>query len=50
MRNKLNINQAEYSVILRQAVSEIRVARALIAKQVNASANSVLLEFGQIAF
>lgn len=53
MNNKLNINQinqTEYSVILRQAVAEIRVARTQIAKQVNSIANSVYWNLGKLLF
>ncbi|HQB09068.1 MAG TPA: PDDEXK nuclease domain-containing protein [bacterium] len=50
MSNKLNINQTEYSVILQQAVAEIRVARTLIAKQVNSTANSVYWNLGKLLF
>ncbi|HPV20473.1 MAG TPA: PDDEXK nuclease domain-containing protein [bacterium] len=50
MSNKLNINQTEYNVILQQAVAEIRVARTLIAKQVNSTANSVYWNLGKLLF
>ncbi|HOG20591.1 MAG TPA: PDDEXK nuclease domain-containing protein [Salinivirgaceae bacterium] len=50
MSSELNINQTEYSVILQQAVSEIRVARALVAKQVNTTANSVYWNLGKLLF
>jgi len=50
MSSELNINQTEYSVILRQAVAEIRVARASIAKQVNSTANSVYWNLGKLLF
>ncbi len=50
MSNKLNINQSEYSVILQQAVAEIRNARTLIAKQINSTTNSVYWNLGKLLF
>ncbi|ANH82475.1 hypothetical protein A8C56_17210 [Niabella ginsenosidivorans] len=52
MGNKpqININDSDYSEILRQAVAEIRVARTLIAKQVNSTANSVYWNLGKLLF
>jgi len=35
------LQEAEYVDILKQAISQIRTARILIAKQVNSTANSV---------
>jgi len=48
MGNKLNINQTEYSAILRQAVAEIRGARALIAKQLTNTVNSIYWNLGKL--
>jgi len=50
MSNKLNINQSEYSVILQQAVAEIRNARTQIAKQINSTTNSVYWNLGKLLF
>ncbi len=48
--NKLSINEAEYGEILRQAVNQIRVARTLIAKQVNTTTQSVYWNLGKLLF
>lgn len=50
MNKVVNINDSEYSEILRQAVAEIRVARTLIAKQVNSTTNSVYWNLGKLLF
>ncbi len=43
MTNKAqkNINDSDYTEILHQAISQIKTARTLIAKQVNSSTNAV---------
>jgi predicted nuclease of restriction endonuclease-like (RecB) superfamily len=48
--NKLSIDEAEYGEILRQAVSQIRVARTLLAKQVNTTTQSVYWNLGKLLF
>src|SRR5690606_28230903 len=50
MNKVLNTNDSEYTEILRQAVAEIRVARTLIAKQVNSTTNSVYWNLGKLLF
>jgi predicted nuclease of restriction endonuclease-like (RecB) superfamily len=50
MSNQININDADYGEILQQAISQIKTARTLIAKQVNSSANSVYWSLGQLLF
>ena len=44
------MNDSDYDEILQQAVAEIRVARTLIAKQVNSAANSVYWNIGKLLF
>ncbi|RZK43035.1 MAG: DUF1016 domain-containing protein [Pedobacter sp.] len=50
MSNKpqINIDVSEYREILSQAISQIKTARTLIAKQVNSTANSVYWNLGKI--
>ncbi len=43
-------NETTYGEILQQAVAQIRVARAVIAKQVNSAANSVYWNLGKLLF
>lgn len=50
MSKKLNINQNEYSEILRQAVAEIQTARNVVAKQLANAANSVYWSLGKLLF
>jgi predicted nuclease of restriction endonuclease-like (RecB) superfamily len=50
MSNQINVNNADYGEILQQAISQIKTARTLIAKQVNSSANSVYWSLGQLLF
>jgi len=52
MSNKpqININDSDYSEILHQAISQIKTARTLIAKQVNSTANSVYWNLGKLLF
>jgi predicted nuclease of restriction endonuclease-like (RecB) superfamily len=45
-----NINQVEYSALLQLAVTEIRSARTVIAKQVNSSTNSVYWKLGKLLY
>ena len=47
---QMNMNDSDYDEILQQAVAEIRVARTLIAKQVNSAANSVYWNIGKLLF
>ncbi len=47
---KTNINQADYSDLLQLAVTEIKSARSVIAKQINSSANSVYWNLGKLLF
>lgn len=44
------LDDAEYGEILRQAISQIRTARILIAKQVNSSTQSVYWNLGKLLF
>lgn len=44
------INDSEYAQILQQAVSEIRTARATVARQVTSSINSVYWNIGKLLF
>jgi predicted nuclease of restriction endonuclease-like (RecB) superfamily len=44
------MNPTEYSEILQQAVTEIRVARNLVAKQLTSAANSVYWSLGKLLF
>jgi hypothetical protein len=48
--NPPNLDAAEYGEILTQAISQIRTARILIAKQVNSSTQSVYWNLGQLLF
>lgn len=48
--SQININDSDYSEILRQAISQIKAARTLIAKQVNSAANSVYWNLGKLLF
>ncbi len=50
MDKRLEIDNSEYSKILHQAVSEIRVARTQIAKRVNSATNSVYWKLGKLLF
>lgn len=50
MSNKIEINDIEYLEILKQAVYQIKAARASIAKQVNSTAISVYWDLGKILF
>lgn len=52
MSNKpqININDSDYSEILHQAISQIKTARILFAKQVNSAANSVYWNLGKLLF
>ncbi len=50
MRNPSNMNPTEYTEILQQAVTEIRVARNLVAKQLTSAANSVYWSLGKLLF
>jgi len=45
-----DINQVEYTEILRQAVAEIRTARTSIALKVNSATNSVYWNLGKLLF
>lgn len=44
------ISGSDYNEILQQAVAEIRVARTLLARQVNSAANSVYWNVGKLLF
>lgn len=44
----LHLDDAEYGEMLRQAISQIRTARVLIAKQVNSSTQSVYWNLGKL--
>lgn len=52
MTNKAqtNINDADYTEILHQAICQIKTARTLIAKQVNSSTNSVYWNLDKLLF
>jgi predicted nuclease of restriction endonuclease-like (RecB) superfamily len=50
MSKQLNINQSEYSEILKQAVAEIHIARNVVAKQLASAANSVYWSLGKLLF
>jgi predicted nuclease of restriction endonuclease-like (RecB) superfamily len=50
MSKQININQTEYSEILRQAVSEIHTARNVVAKQLASAATSVYWSLGKLLF
>ena len=52
MSNKplININDSDYGEILHQAISQIKAARTLVAKQVNSTANSVYWNMGRLLF
>jgi len=45
-----HLDDAEYGEILRQAISQIRTARVVIAKQVNSSTQSVYWNLGKLLF
>ncbi len=47
---QLSINEAEYSEMLKQAISQIRAARVLIAKQINSTTQSVYWNLGKLLF
>jgi len=49
-KSQLNINDSDYSAILHQAISQIKVAQTLIAKQVNSAANSVYWNLGKLRY
>ena len=49
-KSQLNINDSDYSEILHQAISQIKVAQTLIAKQVNSAANSVYWNLGKLRY
>ncbi|MFC1224206.1 YhcG family protein [Pedobacter sp. BG31] len=49
-KSQLNINDSAYSEILHQAISQIKVAQTLIAKQVNSASNSVYWNLGKLLF
>jgi predicted nuclease of restriction endonuclease-like (RecB) superfamily len=44
------LNEAEYAEIVKQAISQIRTARMLIARQVNSSTQSVYWNLGKLLF
>jgi len=46
----LHLDDPEYGEMLRQAISQIRTARVLIAKQVNSSTQSVYWNLGRLLF
>jgi predicted nuclease of restriction endonuclease-like (RecB) superfamily len=48
--NKLQINDLDYREILNQAIGQIRSARALIAKQVSNSSNSLYWNLGKLLY
>jgi predicted nuclease of restriction endonuclease-like (RecB) superfamily len=50
MSNEININNEDYSGILRQAVAEIHSARSAAAKQISSAANSVYWSLGRLLF
>lgn len=50
MSKQLNINQNDYTEILRQAVAEIHTARNVVAKQLASAANSVYWSLGKLLF
>ena len=51
MKNEIaSINQEEYSSILKQAVEQIRTARIVAAKQINAATQSVHWSLGKLLF
>jgi len=50
MSKELNINNKDYSGILRQAVAEIHSARSVAAKQIASAANSVYWSLGKLLF
>lgn len=51
MKNEIaSINQEEYSSILKQAVEQIRTARIVAAKQINAATQSVYWSLGKLLF
>ena len=45
-----HLNEAEYAEIVKQAISQIRTARTLIARQVNSSTQSVYWNLGKLLF
>lgn len=47
---QININNSDYNEILLQAVTEIRIARTQIAKQVNSTTNSVYWNLEKLLF
>ncbi len=49
-KNTEIINQAEYGVILREAINQIRIARNIIARQVNSNVQSVYWMLGELLF
>ena len=49
-KSQLNINDSDYSEILHQAISQIKIAKTLIAKQVNSAANSVYWNLGKLRY
>lgn len=50
MSKQIHINDSDYSEILYLAISQIKTARTLIAKQVNSTANSVYWNLGKLLF
>ena len=49
-KSQLNINDLDYSEILQLAISQIKLAQTLIAKQVNSAANSVYWNLGKLIY
>lgn len=50
MNNKLNLNDKEYGNILKNAIEQIRSARIVIARQLNATTQSVYWNLGKLLF
>lgn len=50
MDDKININASDYTEILHQAISQIRDARTLIARQISGTVNSVYWNLGKLLF
>lgn len=49
-KSQLNINDSAYSEILQLAISQIKLAQTLIAKQINSAANSVYWNLGKLIY
>ncbi len=47
-KSQFKINDSDYSEILHQAISQIKIAQTLVAKQVNSAANSVYWNLGKL--